>query len=336
MKPSEIRKAVLLCWKARRPCFIWGAPGIGKSSIVKQLAAELSLTEGETVQFKDTRAIHYDPVDLRGIPGIVANFTKWFPPDFLPRAGKGIWFLDELNAAPLMVQAAFYQLILDRRIGDYELPVGWLIIAAGNRETDRAVTQRMPAPLCNRFAFHLNLDVDFTEWKDWAMENDIVPELIAFFAWRQALLFNFDPQRNDKAFTTPRTVEFLSDLIKSGLDPLTDTQYMAACVGEGIAVEINGFYRIKDALPDIDATLANPAKAKIPMPDENVAATYAFCGAIARRATKKNMAAVITLANRLPGDFSVLLVKDIIKLNKSLAGTEAYNEWAQAHQNVML
>ena len=154
MKASAVAAALNLLVSARQPVFIWGGPGIGKSDVVRQLAKAMG------VPLKDIRALLLDPVDLRGLPFLGADHAaKWATPDFLPKDGEGILFLDELNAASAMVQAGCYQLVLDRRLGEYTLPDGWSIIAAGNRETDRAVTTRMPTPLRNRFT-HLNFEVD--------------------------------------------------------------------------------------------------------------------------------------------------------------------------------
>lgn len=329
MNYSALKRAVKIAVKARRPVFVWGGPGIGKSSVIHQVSMEL-----EGFQFKDTRAVHYDPVDFRGIPKVVDQFTKWFSPDFLPKTGKGIWFLDELNAAPQAVQAALYQLILDRKVGDYTLPEGWVIVAAGNRDIDRAIVNRMSSPLCNRFAGHYELEVDAAEWKVWAIEADIIPELVAFFSWRPQLLYGFDPARTDKAFTTPRTVEFLSDLIKAGLEPEKDFDMMSACIGQGTATELTGFYRIYRSLPDLDEALKNPDTVKLPR--ENIGAMYALVGALARKATKKTMPALVVLAKRIGSDFGVLLIKDAITANKSVAETGSYVEWAAENQSVMI
>lgn len=141
MKASAIATALRSLMAARQPVFIWGPPGVGKSSLIAQLAIAAS------VSLQDIRALLFDPVDLRGLPYVVEGRSKWAVPDFLPADGEGLLFLDELNAAPAMVQAAFYQLVLDRKLGEYILPPGWVIIAAGNRDGDRAHTTRMPTPL---------------------------------------------------------------------------------------------------------------------------------------------------------------------------------------------
>ncbi len=174
MKPSKIVQSLKSLIHVKQPVFIWGPPGIGKSQVVAQVARE------ENLDLTDVRAVLLDPVDLRGLPHINGNRASWCPPDFLPEQGHGVLFLDELNAAPPLVQAACYQLILDRRLGEYVLAPGWSIVAAGNRDTDRAVTHRMPSALANRFA-HLDFEVDVGEWLVWAQENTISPEVTAFY-----------------------------------------------------------------------------------------------------------------------------------------------------------
>jgi len=158
MKASDISKSLKLLITQKQPVFLWGSPGVGKSQVVKQTATSMQL------DIIDVRAILLDPVDLRGIPKInIEGMSEWCAPSFLPTTGEGVLFLDELNAAPPLVQAACYQLILDRRIGEYQLPDGWAIIAAGNREQDRAVTHKMPSALSNRFV-HIDFTVNSHEW----------------------------------------------------------------------------------------------------------------------------------------------------------------------------
>ena len=208
MKASSISAALKSLVAARQPAFIWGSPGVGKSSIIGQLARSLN------VALRDIRALLLDPVDLRGLPYVADGRSKWATPEFLPVDGAGILFLDELNAAPGMVQA-FYQLVLDRRLGEYVLPSDWVIIAAGNRDADRAHTTRMPTPLRNRFV-HLDFEVDAQEWSEWAIGANIRPEVIAFIRFRPQLLSAFD--RDANAFPSPRSWEFVSRILDSSPD----------------------------------------------------------------------------------------------------------------------
>src|SRR5258705_1979645 len=191
MKASLVSRALrTLMLGEKQPVFIWGGPGIGKSAVVRQLATDMA------IPLQDVRALLLDPVDLRGLPFLGQDGrSKWATPEFLPQDGSGILFLDELNAAPAMVQASCYQLVLDRKLGEYNLPDGWAIVAAGNRDSDRAVTTRMPSPLRNRFV-HLEFEVDLQEWSEWAIQAGIRPELIAFLRFRQDLLSVCDRDAN--------------------------------------------------------------------------------------------------------------------------------------------
>ena len=163
MKPSKLYEALQALIGERVPLHIWGACGVGKSQIVARVASDLGY------DFLDVRAVQLDPVDLRGLPRILEDQTEWVPPKFLPNRGKGILFLDELTSAPQMTQAGCYQLVLDRKLGEYVLPEGWVVIAAGNPASERGVHFAMPRPLRNR-CVHLDLDPDLDDWCRWAVK----------------------------------------------------------------------------------------------------------------------------------------------------------------------
>jgi len=149
------------------------------------------------------RAVQLDPVDLRGLPRVSGNQTEWVPPKFLPASGEGILFLDELTAAPQMTQAACCQLVLDRKLGEYELPKGWVVIAAGNPASERGVHFAMPRPLRNRFV-HLDLEPDFDDWCRWAVKARIRAEIIAFLRFKRDLLHDANVTSDANAWPTPR------------------------------------------------------------------------------------------------------------------------------------
>lgn len=325
MKPSKVKETIRMAYEANEAVFVSGPPGVGKSAVIAQLAKEMG------IGFIDERMLQRDPVDVRGLPQIIDGETVWSRPDFLPTEGKGILFLDELNAAPPLVQAACYQLIHDRKIGNHTLPEGWLPIGAGNREKDRAVVARMPSALANRFT-HIDFEFDLDEWISWAVQNNIRPELIAFLRWRPEMLNNFDPKKNIKAFATPRTNEKLSrymDVSNGDLD------YELACgvTGEAHATEFIGFLRIFKSLPDPDFVLSNPEQVSVPT---DPATLYALCGALAHRATKQIFKNLVAFANRLSPEFSVLLIRDSIERDKGLVSTEAFIQWSAKHADVLI
>jgi MoxR-like ATPase len=324
MKASAICRALGALIAARQPVFLWGGPGIGKSAIVRRLARQLG------TPLQDVRALLLDPVDLRGLPFLASDGrSKWATPEFLPRSGSGILFLDELNAAPAMVQAGCYQLVLDRKLGEYSLPDGWAIVAAGNREGDRAVTTRMPTPLRNRFV-HLEFEIDIEEWSAWAVQAGMRAETIAFLRFRPELLSVFDKDAN--AFPSPRSWEFVSRILDAAADPGVEHDLFAGAVGEGAATEFSAFLRMFRELPNIDAILLNPLQEPVP---ENAAAQYAVATALARCARDLNFDRVCAYLGRMPAEFNVLCVRDASLRRPEIRHTPSYTKWAIAHHHLL-
>jgi hypothetical protein len=324
MKASVISNALRTLVAARQPVFLWGGPGIGKSALVKQLASNLNII------LQDVRALLLDPVDLRGLPFLGQDGrSKWAAPEFLPLTGSGILFLDELNAAPAMVQASCYQLVLDRKLGEYTLPDSWAIIAAGNRDSDRAVTTRMPTPLRNRFV-HLEFEVDVQEWSEWAVQSGIRPEVIAFLRFRPELLSAFD--RDANAFPSPRSWEFASRILDSGPDQSIEHELLAGAVGTGAATELSAFLHMFRELPNIDAILLNPLNEPVP---ENAAAQYAVASALARCASDTNFDRVCQYLGRMPTEFSVLCVREASLREPAIRHTAGYTKWAIDNHHVL-
>ncbi len=324
MKASAVSSALRCLVAARQPVFLWGGPGVGKSAIVRQLAEYLK------VPLQDVRALLLDPVDLRGLPSITSDGkSKWSTPEFLPQNGEGILFLDELNAAPAMVQASCYQLVLDRQLGEYTLPDGWAILAAGNRESDRAVTTRMPTPLRNRFV-HLEFEVDLQEWSEWAIRAGVRPEVIAFLRFRSELLGQFD--RDANAFPSPRSWEFVSKILNSRPGTAVEHELFAGAVGAGAATEFSAFLRMYRELPSIDAILLNPDRESVP---DNAAAQYAVASALARYASDSNFDRVCQYLKRMPTEFNVLCVRDASLIAPAIHSTAAYTRWAVENNHVL-
>lgn len=324
MKASAISSALHALCAAAQPVFIWGGPGIGKSALVRRFAAELR------IPLRDVRALLLDPVDLRGLPFLGSDGrSKWATPEFLPQEGAGVLFLDELNAAPAMVQASCYQLVLDRKLGEYSLPEGWAIVAAGNRDSDRAVTTRMPTPLRNRFV-HLEFDVDLQEWSEWAIQSGIRAEVIAFLRFRPELLSVFD--RDANAFPSPRSWEFVSRILESRAKPAVEHELLAGAVGSGAATELSAFLRMFRELPNIDAILLNPLTETVP---ENAAAQYAVASALARCASDGNFDRICLYLDRMPTEFRVLCVRDASLRQPAIRHTAAYTKWAIEHHHAL-
>lgn len=326
MKPSTLKGCLETLIQIRRPAMIWGSPGVGKSDLVRQVAAGLGM------DLRDVRAVLLDPVDLRGLPTVSNGLTAWAPPAFLPTNGSGLLFLDEVNAAAPIVQAACYQLTLDRALGEYQLPDGWTVVAAGNRETDRAVTSRMPSALANRLS-HLDFEPDLDDWCRWALGAGIVPEVIAFLRFRPELLNAFDPKAASRAFPTPRSWERVSEILAAGPAVEIEHELFTGTVGEGAAAELIGFLRIYRQLPSPDAVLLAPEQADVPT---DPAVLYALTGALIRKASDANFDRVVTYGNRLPPEFSVLLVRDAVTRVPGLQQTRAFQGWAATNTDVLI
>ena len=230
--PNTAKKSIRHAMKKKRPIFLWGPPGIGKSDIVGQITDELSNSH-----LIDIRLSLWEPTDIKGIPYFDSNTGTmvWAPPAELPSAEFAaqydwvVLFLDEMNSAAPSVQAAAYQLILNRRIGQYKLPDNVLIIAAGNREADKGVTYRMPAPLANRFV-HLELTVSFDDWFQWAVVNRQHTDVIGYLTFAKKDLYDFDPKSPSRSFATPRSWSFVSELIEDDIDDATTTDLVSGAV----------------------------------------------------------------------------------------------------------
>ena len=332
MKPSRL-KTVLESLQAQRwPAFIWGPPGIGKSSIVRAIAGQRQLP------VIDLRASLLDPTDLRGIPAIEGGRAVWCPPAFLPQIGQppGILFLDEINAAPPLVQAGLYQLVLDRRVGEYELPQGWWIVAAGNRAQDRAVTFRMSSALANRFV-HLDLEPDVEDWRAWALQHRIEPLVLSFIALRPELLWQ-EPGEH-AAYPTPRSWEMASDVMSTfrrGAGKAGGAAAYRACadvlpgvVGPAAAVEFSAFVRKSGQDRLMRAIVADPENASLP---EALDGMYLLTSWLAFRAEDEQVSrASAVLLARLPPEFGVVLARDMLQARPAFMREPGYREFIRVH-----
>lgn len=251
MNPVELESylAHLVTSDLKLAVMLWGAPGVGKSSIVAQVAASHDL------EFIDVRLSQLAPTDLRGLPVAEGGVAKWFAPEFLPRSGCGVLFMDEINMAAPTMQGIAQQLILDRKVGSYTLPHGWFVWAAGNRREDRASVFEMPAPLANRF-LHLEVSADFESFKRYAYRCDLSERVIAFLSFRPNLLHALDTK--NPAWPSPRSWEMASRLLAANLE-------VAPAVGDGAAAEFAAFEKVYAGLPDLEPILSGDFSKDFPL-----------------------------------------------------------------------
>ena len=261
VSPNKAKASIRHAMLKQRPIFLWGPPGIGKSDIVHQIAEQFD------APVIDVRLSLWEPTDIKGIPYFDSNDSKmvWAPPGELPDADFAakhkhiVLFLDEMNSAAPAVQAAAYQLILNRKVGTYRLPDNVMIVAAGNREADKGVTYRMPAPLANRFV-HLEMQVNFDDWFQWAVNNRVHKDVVGFLNFSKKDLYDFDPKSPSRSFATPRSWSFVSELLDDGLDEATTTDLVAGSVGEGLAVKFMAHRKVAASMPDPTEILAGKVK----------------------------------------------------------------------------
>ena len=257
----QAKKSLLKAFKVKRPLFLWGPPGIGKSELVEGIARELG---GLMI---DLRLGQMEPTDIRGIPFYNKDIGKmdWAPPVELPDEETAsqypivVLFLDELNSAAPSVQSAAYQLILNRRIGKYKLPDNVVMVAAGNRESDKGVTYRMPTPLANRF-IHQEMKVDFPSWLEWAVNNRVHKDVVGYLSFAKQDLYDFDAKSASRAFATPRSWTFVSQLLDEGDDDDTTMNLIAGTVGEGLAVKFMAHKKVAGRMPNPADILSGKVK----------------------------------------------------------------------------
>ena len=345
MRPSQLLTVLEREFTSTRsghhtPVMLWGPPGVGKSQIVTQVAAR------HQVPVIDIRLSQMEPSDLRGIPFRVGEHVEWAVPAMLPDAVRhgveGVLFLDEITSAPPSVSAAAYQLILDRRLGAYQVPSGWAIFAAGNRQGDRGVTYSMPAPLANRFS-HFEFDTNLDDWVAWAYANGIDERVIGFLRFRPELLFDFDPAHNPVAFPSPRSWEFAHRaLAKFGDHAALLTGSLQACVGPAAGIELAAFVENLDKLPDIDAIVRGE---KVSVPKE-VDLQYAVAAALVGRAIRargtgdaqETYGHIIDYAGSFPQrEMGVMLISDMHRaIGQELFSVPQFAQWAKQVADVML
>jgi len=323
--------------------FIWGAAGVGKSQGVRQIAVNIEKATGKKVYVTDVRLLLFSPVDLRGVPVADAErkFTNWLRPAIFNMIDDSnainILFLDELSAAPQSVQAAAYQICLDRKIGEHRLPDNCIVIAAGNRTTDKSVAYAMPKALCNR-QMHFSVCADYASWRRWAVENEIHSSIIAYLAFDSSRLCT-EPEASDYAYPTPRSWAFASQLLKTmDSGPESIHTLISACIGSDTAIEFEAFCKTHGDLPDIEQIIEGRCKTYPKSADVLFALVSGMTETVYRR--RKNISQqetdnVCEYASRFPSDFAAMFFKDlnnIKELKPKLMKSYEFQSWLTKHK----
>ena len=325
MKPSDIKSIIKARFtsKVRRSILLEGSPGVGKTQIAEQAATELG------IGFKVIHAPLLQPEDY-GFPVINGQKTDVsfivsrvkFPVEGSDCEETGIFLIDELSQSDSPSQKVLANLIQAREIHGQKIKSGWNIVATGNRQSDRAGANRLLSHLGNRVT-RIGVDVSLDDWTQWAIQNSVAPEVIAFVRFRPELLNSFDPQV--EVNPTPRAwVEGVSASL--GVVPQSlEFETFKGDVGEGAAAEFLAFLKVFRKLPSPDAILLNPKGAEVPAEPSTL---YALCGSLARKATPDNFGRMMEYISRIPAEFSVLFVRDVIARNPAIQNSADFVSWA--------
>jgi hypothetical protein len=304
-----------------------GAPGVGKSTIVRSVAEKLG------IGFIDVRLAQMERVDFAGLPSVKDGMTEWNVPAFWPRdpKSKGIILLDEITSAPSDCQVAAYSVVLDRRIPNsgYSIPDGWLIVAAGNRTTDRAVVKTMSSALANRFV-HFEVEANTEDWVKWATLNEINPAVIGFINYRPALLFKMDGQNLEQGWPSPRSWERVSNCISmfnGSTDLLRKVVY--GLIGNSVGVEFMEFFKMSAEFDSILDIMTNP-KAEFTLPEKAdrryavaSAVIYHMWGGKTEEDTEARVNGFYKILMKMPNDFAAMMVRAAMLGNKTVTPMDA-------------
>lgn len=331
MTPGQVKALLPYVFQSRRAAFLAGPPGIGKSQVVAQVCASLNRP------LIDVRLATKDPVDLEGV--LVANngSSHYSLPDWLPRDPNAVdvLFLDELSQAPPLVQSAALGLVLDRRIGSYVLPEGVSILAAGNRQSDRAGAHKLGTALANRFVQHIEMGLSHDDWQAWALETGIEPSIRSFIRAHSKSLHCWTPDCPDYAQATPRSWHALSDLLKTGLPEELVPVAAANAVGSGKASEYCAFRNVYGRLPDPDMILSNPIGVAVP---QEADVTYALIGSLVERLKDDPSKATAfgDYVTRMSAMFATVAVMDAIKVTgPRFIQIPSVNTWRMANPKAL-
>lgn len=320
---------------------LWGSMGVGKSTLVRKVAAELSDRIGKKVNVTDIRLLNFSPVDLRGIPAADAKkeFTVWLKPKIfdLSENDVNILFLDEISAAPQSLQAAAYQIALDKQIGEHKLPDNCIVICAGNRTTDRSVAFRMPKALANRL-MHFEINADFRSWYEWAVENNIDGRVIGYLSFDNSKL-NLEAEIEELAFPTPRSWEFVSRLLTTtGKEPDEIHDLLCGCIGVSNAGEFEAWCRVYRHLPSVFDILEGKCTTPVRGTDQTYAIISSLLSCITQRredVSAKELENVCRYASNFPADFSSLFFRGLLKIegmNLKLVKTASFLGWMKKNK----
>lgn len=322
---------------------LWGPPGVGKSQGIRQISEKIREETGKTVNVTDVRLLLFNPVDLRGIP--TANNEKtlavWLRPQIFQMDDSpeviNILFLDEITAAPQSVQAAAYQITLDRTVGEHRLPENCIVIAAGNRVTDRSVAFNMPKALANRLC-HIEIKGDSDSWHKWAIQANIHPVVMGYLAYNSPILNGFESSGDNVAFPTPRTWEMVSNILRDvSCDISAVYPLIAGCIGAKAAASLQTWYEVYRLIPDMNEVFSKGGRATQPpgRPEILYATVAAMVDHVRRRRPLAELEKSLEYACKMPIEFRFRLFNDyysIFHVRQDLQNSRIFSEWVACNK----
>ena len=325
-----------VAFKSFPSVMLWGAPGVGKSQGIRQVAKEIAEKTGKKVEITDVRLLLFNPVDLRGIP--TANEDKtlavWLKPKIFQMDDSkdvvNILFLDEISAAPQSVQAAAYQITLDRTVGEHRLPDNCIVIAAGNRVTDRSVAYTMPKALANRLC-HIEIVGDSKSWHDWAIRSGVNRVVLGFLDYNPSMLMGFDPMSDRLAFPPPRSWEMVSNILNSVSENISEVYpLIVGCIGEAAAYELRTWSEVYSRIPKVETVFEGTAEDVPARPEILFALSSEITIHSREHHSEEEIQNVINYASQLPVEFRNRIFTDLLQIkgiHRLLSRIRTYDDW---------
>lgn len=315
---------------------LWGPPGVGKSQGIRQVAKEIANKTDKKVEITDVRLLLFNPVDLRGIP--TANEDKtlavWLKPKIFQMDDSSdvinILFLDEISAAPQSVQAAAYQITLDRTVGEHRLPDNCIVVAAGNRVTDRSVAYAMPKALANRLC-HIEIAHDSKNWHDWATGAGVNRIVLGFLDYNPSMLMKFDSVTDSLAFPTPRSWEMVSNILNHVSEDIADVYpLIVGCVGEDAAYELRTWSEVYSKIPDVESVFEGKSAGVPSRPEILFALSSSISTYANSHHSEEEIRNAVDYVSKLPTEFKNRIFADFLKvknIHKLLSRIHVYDDW---------
>lgn len=309
-----------------RTVYLEGPSGIGKSEAVRTVVERLAADGKGEVGLYDLRLSTSDPTDFGLVMPVDGELVRQKPAfiSYMERFDRGVLFLDEITSAPPAVQAPAYQVTLDRACNGFSVPDGWMVVAAGNAQTDRGVTYTMAAPLVSRMTT-ISVDTHLDDVMAYAINKGVNPLIIAFLRERPDLLHKFDGSAyTGRQFPTPRSWFAVSDKLDLDVPREMRLELITGDVGDEAGIAFEEFTRVWELMPSLEAIMTDPDQVEVP---DRLDVRYCVTMGLATRIDGENFGTAWRFLKRMPREFQALCVKLAVKAGKEVSMSPAFSEW---------